>query len=459
MKDMTKGNPLKIIFLFSLPILFGNIFQQFYNMADTIMVGRILGVDALAAMGTTAPLFGLVMSLSIGLVMGFSIQVAQSYGAQNHAQMRQAIANMLVLSLGCAVVITICFLCFMNPLLQLLDTPQEIIGMSRTYLMILFAGTLITVLYNFAACVLRAVGDSKTPLYFLIFSSLLNIALDYLFIANFSMGIGGAAIATLIAQAVSLILCIFYMLHSYQFLIPKKADCIFQKEMVQNQLGMGISMALMSSIVSIGSVVLQSAVNSLGATTIAGHTAARKISEVFMQPIASLGMAATTFASQNYGAKQFARIREGVKQTVILGAIVSLLVLLVSWTCIDRIIALFVDASQIEVVDIAAFYLRINSIFYLALVIVITYRNVLQGFGQKKIPIFTSILEMLVKLGATFTLAPLLGYGGIAIAEPIAWVLMAIFLYVGYHRYTKSLLLESESIQVDEVHMREAVVE
>lgn len=442
MKDMTKGNPLKIIFLFSLPILFGNLFQQFYNLVDTIMVGKILGVDALAAMGAAAPLFGLVMSLAIGLVMGFSIQVAQCFGAQDEAGMRESIANMLVLSLLCGCLITICFLFLTEPMLEVLGTPEDLMDRSRTYLMVLFGGTLITIMYNFGACVLRAVGNSFVPLCILVISSLINIALDYLLIAIFHVGIAGAAIATLIAQGISVILCLLYMLYVYPFLIPKRKDFAWKGHRIHDQLGMGISMALMNSIVSIGSVVLQSAVNSLGSTIIAGHTAARKISEVFMQPVGSLGMAATTFASQNFGAKQFTRIREGVKQTVMLGGIVSLAVLVVSWTGIDMLIAMFVDGSETEVVDTATYYLRINSIFYLALVIVITYRNVLQGFGQKAIPIFTSVLEMVVKLVATFTLAPLLGYAGIAISEPIAWVLMAIFLYGGYHRYTKSLVIQ-----------------
>lgn len=439
MKDMTEGNPLKIIFLFSLPILFGNIFQQFYNMADTIMVGRILGVDALAAMGATAPLFGLATSLSIGLVMGFSILVAQHFGAQREQQIREAIANMLVLSFICGVIITICFVLLAEPLLQLLGTPVQIIGMAQSYLMILFGGTLISVFYNFAACALRAVGDSKTPLYFLMFSSVINVGLDYLFIAEFQLGISGAAFATLIAQALSVLLCFFYIRHSYQFLIPKKSDFVFDEVMIKEQFGMGISMALMNSIVSIGSVVLQSAVNSLGSMVIAGHTASRKISEVFMQPISSFGMAATTFASQNFGAKQFARIHEGVKKTILMGGLFSLLVLVVSWTCIEPIIALFVEDTQVEVIAIAAFYLKINSIFYIALVLVITYRNVLQGFGQKKIPILTSILEMIVKLAATFTLVPVLDYTGVVIAEPIAWICMAVCLYTGYRNYTGRL--------------------
>lgn len=446
MKEMTKGNPIKIIFLFSLPILFGNIFQQFYNMADTIMVGRILGVDSLAAMGATAPLFGLILSMAIGLVLGFSIKVAQCFGAEDYFAMRKAIANMFGLSIIAGVIITIIACVSSYTMLEMLSTPADIIAFSNQYLLIMFGGTLITIFYNFGACVLRAVGDSKTPLYFLIFSSIMNIALDYIFIAVLDFGIAGAAIASLIAQGVSVLLSVFYIVKKYQFLIPKKEDCTIDKAMIWDQFGLGISMGLMNSIVSIGSVILQSAVNGLGSVYIAGHTAARKISEVFMQPIASLGMATTTFASQNYGAKKFDRIREGVNKSVLLGGLMSLVVAIISWTCIDTLIGFFVDAAEIEVVDIAAFYMRVNSIFYIALVMVLTYRNVLQGFGKKGVPIFTSFLEMSVKVAATFALTPVLGYTGIAIAEPIAWVLMAICLFFGYHRYSNSLITQVDTI-------------
>lgn len=439
MKEMTKGNPIKIIFMFSLPILFGNIFQQFYVMADTIMVGRILGVDALAAMGATSALFGLVLFMAIGLVMGFSIKIAQFFGAQDHHSMRLAVVNTFVLTILCGIFFTIVSTVFASPMLELLNTPADIIGMSYDYLIIMFAGTLITMLYNFGACVLRAIGDSKTPLYFLILSSIVNIILDYLFIAEFQMGIAGAAIATLIAQGLSVVLCLMYMVKKYPFLLPHKEDFHCDWKMIGDQFALGISMGLMNSVVSVGSVVLQSAVNSLGATYIAAQTAARKISELFMQPIGSIGMATTTFASQNFGAKKFSRIKEGVKKSIMLGAGMSLFVILISFTCIDFLMSFFVDPSEVEVVGIAAYYMRVNSLFYVALVMVMIYRNVLQGFGKKVVPIVTSVIEMLVKIIATFTFTPILGYTGIVIAEPVAWVLMAIILFVGYHSYVKTL--------------------
>lgn len=443
MQDMTRGNPIKIIILFSLPILLGNVFQQFYTMADTIMVGRILGVDALAAMGSTSALAGLVLMLSIGFVMGFSIRIAQEYGAGDEAGIRRSIANTLVLSILVGVVITIIALVSTTSILTLLETPIELMGMANGYLRIMFAGIMISIAYNFCASVLRAVGDSKTPLYFLILASILNIGLDYIFIAPFGLGINGAAYATLIAQGISVILCVIYMVRKYAFLKLSKADFQGSFKVLMDQFAMGVSMALMNCVVSIGSVVLQSAVNQLGASYIAAQTAARKISEVFMQPLGSIGIATTTFASQNFGAHKMDRIHEGVRKSVMVTFIFSLIVIFVSYTCISFFIGFFIDASETVVIEQASYYMRINALCYFALGALMIYRNVLQGLGKKVVPIISSCVEMGVKVAATFLLTPLLGYTGIVIAEPIAWVLMAILLWGAYRYYQRRLFIDT----------------
>lgn len=439
MKDMTSGKPLKIIFLFSMPILFGSIFQQFYNMVDIIMVGKILGLNALAAMGATSAILGLVLMLAIGMITGYSIPIARYYGADDHERMKKAVANTITFSIITGILLTILSLLLSYPILSILDTPADIIDMSNGYLYVMFGGTIITVLYNVGACILRAVGDSKTPLYFLIFSSILNIFLDYVFIAMFGFGIDGAAYATLIAQALSVILCFVYLIKKYQFLIPEKKDFKIEKAMALDQLGLGISMGLMNSIVSVGSVILQSAVNGLGATTLAAHTAARKISEMLMQPMGSIGMATTTFASQNFGAKKYHRIHEGVKQSILLSSIWSLLVVLLSFTVITFFIKFFVDAAETEVIATAAYYMRINSICYFVLGALFVYRNVLQGLGKKVVPILSSFVELVVKVATTFALTPLFGYTGIVLSEPLSWILMTILLYFGYRHYIKNL--------------------
>ena len=318
MKDLTKGNPLKLIFMFALPVLLGNVFQQFYNLADTMMVGKMLGIDALAAMGATGSFYGLIVGLAMGITVGFSILISRYYGAKDIANMKKAVAGTLFLSIACGIIITLAALLLNRPILELLGTPDDIIEMSYEYLVIIFSGILISILYNTGASVLRALGDSRTPLYFLIFGTVLNIALDYAFIALLHMNVAGAAYATIIAQACSVLLCIYYIKVKYPILYLKREDFSFPKGMLMSQFSMGISMGLMNSIVSIGSVILQSAVNSMGSIIIAGHTAARKLSEMFMQPMVSIGIAATTFASQNLGAGHIDRIKEGIRKCILL---------------------------------------------------------------------------------------------------------------------------------------------
>lgn len=434
MKDLTQGNPIKLIFMFALPVLLGNVFQQFYNMADTMMVGKILGIDALAAMGATSSISGLVLGLSMGITVGFSILIAQYYGAKDMENMKKAVGGTLYLSVVSGIVITVVALICNRPILELLGTPNNIIDISYEYLLIIFCGILISILYNTGASVLRALGDSRTPLYFLIFGTVLNIGLDYIFIAIFKMNVAGAAYATLIAQAATVVLSLFYIKVKYPILFLTKADFQFPEGMLKNQFAMGLSMGLMNSIVSIGSVILQSAVNSMGSIIIAGHTAARKITEMFMQPMVSIGIATTTFASQNLGAGHIDRIKEGIRKSILLSFIWATFTVIVSFTGIRYLILIMLDASEVEAINIAVYYMRVNTIFYYALAALFIYRNVLQGIGQKTIPIFSSIIEMFVKVLTTFLLVPDLGYTGIAVCEPIAWILMTAFLMFFFYR-------------------------
>lgn len=453
MKDLTKGSPIKLIFMFALPVLLGNIFQQFYNLADTMMVGKILGIEALAAMGATGSISGLVLGMSMGVTVGFSILVAQYYGAKDMENMKKAVAGTIYLSILSGIVITIVALLLNRPILELLGTPDNIINSSYKYLTIIFAGVMISILYNTGASLLRALGDSKTSLYFLIIGTVINIGLDYVFIANLKMDVSGAAYATLISQAISVVLCVIYIYKRYPILMITRKDFHFPKGMLMNQLMMGISMGLMNSIVSIGSVILQSAVNGLGSVVIAGHTAARKISEMFMQPLVSIGIAATTFASQNLGAGHIDRIKEGIRKSVLLSFSWATFTVILSYTGIRYLILIMLDASETEAISIAVTYMRINSLFYFALAVLFIYRNVLQGIGKKTVPIISSIIEMLVKVGTTFALVPSLGYFGIAICEPIAWVLMTIFLVFFFYkdeRFRSSKLSENRSIDLKE---------
>lgn len=428
MKDMTKGSPFKLILMFAIPVLLGNVFQQFYNMADTMMVGQILGVKSLAAMGASASLSSLVIGLTSGFAMGVSILIAQYYGAKNEQGMKMAVAGCIKLCAITAVIITLLALLVKRPVLELLQTPASIIDMSDAYLTIIIFGILVTMAYNGMASMLRSIGDSKTPLYFLIVASITNVILDYVFIAIFHMGIEGAGYATVLAQILSVVLCFFYMKRKYPLFILHRGEFKVERDILYRQLSMGISMGLMNSIVSIGSVVLQSAVNGLGEVTIAAHTAARKVVEMFMQPLVSIAIADTTFVSQNLGARNYQRIRQGLKKSVLLSTIWVAIVILVSYTCIDVLLGLLVSAKQVKVISIATYYCRITSVFYLILAVLFIYRNSLQGMGNGKIPIVSSCIEMAVKIAATFLLIPYTGYTGVCLAEPIAWTLMAPML-------------------------------
>lgn len=437
MKDMTHGNVTKLIMYFAVPVLLGNIFQQFYTMADTMMVGQILGVNALAAVGASTSLSNLVIGLCTGVAMGVSILIAQYYGAKDEKGMKKATAGCILLCTVSVIVIFIVAMLFKNLLLTLLQTPSSIYDDANEYLTIIIFGLFVTMAYNMMANMMRSIGDSRTPLYFLIIASILNILLDYIFIAHIHLGVAGAGYATVIAQLVSVILCYCYMKKKYSIFIVQKEDFQIEKEILYKQLSMGISMGLMNSIVSLGSVILQSAVNSLGEITIAAHTAARKVVEMFMQPLISIAITDTTFVSQNLGAKQFKRIREGIKSSVRITFIWVCIVIFLSFTCIDFFIGFLVNAKQLQVIELAAYYTRISSVFYFILAILFIYRNGLQGLGNGRGPIVSSCIEMAVKIFATFLLIPFTGYLGICLAEPIAWSIMGPVLMFFFYKDLK----------------------
>lgn len=438
MKNMTQGNVTKLIMSFAIPVLLGNIFQQFYTMADTMMVGQILGVNALAAIGASTSLSNLVIGLCTGVAMGVSILIAQYYGAKDEDGMKKATAGCLLLCAVSVIVIFIFAILSKDILLRMLKTPSSIFGEANEYLTIIIFGLFVTMAYNMMASMMRSIGDSRTPLYFLIIASILNVLLDYVFIAHIRLGVAGAGYATVISQFVSVVLCYIYMRKKYPMFIIKKKDFHVEKEILNKQLTMGISMGLMNSIVSLGSVILQSAVNSLGEVTIAAHTAARKVVEMFMQPLISIAIADTTFVSQNLGAKQFKRIRAGMKSSIVITFIWVCIVILLSFTCIDFFIGFLVNAKQTEVIDLAAYYTRISSVFYFVLAILFIYRNGLQGLGNGRGPIVSSCIEMGVKIAATFLLIPFTGYLGICLAEPIAWSIMGPVLMFFFYKDLKS---------------------
>ncbi len=432
MKDLTKGNIIRLLLAFSIPLLIGNVFQQLYNIVDTKIVGELLGEDALAAIGAGSPIFNLIISALNGMGNGFGIVVSKHYGAKNMKKMRQAVANSVVLSIGISVAVTIFSLFLIRPLLNLLNTPEDILPQCMAYIRVIILFMIFTTAYNLCAAVLRALGDTLRPLIFLAVATVINIGLDLLFVGYFKLDVQGAAYATVIAQAVSFICCIIYIIKKCPELHLKRTDFSFEGSMLWDLIGQGAAMAFMLCFVCIGTLILQSAINKFGTKIIAAHTIARKLSEIGMLPFATLGVAAATFTGQNYGAYKFDRIRTGIRDAIFLSWIWSVVVILAVYAASPMLIRLISGATTQEIIDTAKWYLRFDTPFYFILGIVIVVRNSLQGLGRKLIPMLASVIELVGKLIIAWVLADRMGYFGIIISEPVIWILMAILLGIAF---------------------------
>ena len=365
--DMTKGNPVKLILLFSIPLLIGNVFQQFYSMVDTIIVGRFVGVDALAAVGSTGSMVFLVNGFATGLTSGFAVLVSQKFGAKDEKGLRKATASAITLTVISVIVATIVSLLGAKPLLKLMNTPENIMGDAYIYVKIIYGGIIATVAYNFIASILRALGDSKTPLYFLIVSSVLNIILDLVFIINFKMGVAGAAYATIISQGVSAILCLIYTYKRFTILRLKKEDFNVKRRYYHKHLKIGIPMALQFSITSIGIMTVQGALNVFGSTVIASYTAASKALQLVMQPAITFGVTMATYCGQNLGAKEYGRIKEGVKECTKISIITSIIAGAVLMFLGKYFVMMFISNPDAEVLKYAQQVLDISAIFFIPL--------------------------------------------------------------------------------------------
>ncbi|MBU5454854.1 MATE family efflux transporter [Caproiciproducens sp. MSJ-32] len=444
-KDMTRGNPIKLILTFSLPLLIGNVFQQFYNMADTIIVGKFLGVNALAAVGSTGALSFLVIGFVIGLTGGFGVLVSQKFGAADEEGVKKAFASSLILSAIMTVIITIISLVTVKPLLILMNTPDNILDDALAYIIVIYAGIAATVFYNILSSVLRALGDSKTPLYFLIISSLLNIILDIVFIRSFGMGPEGAAYATVISQGISAVLCMIYIVKKFPILRLKKGHWKIDPSYAKTQLRIGIPMALQFSITAAGAVILQAALNGFGSIKIAAYTAALKVQQVFMQPSISFGVTMATYAGQNLGAGKIDRIKDGVKKGTIISIIVSITSTIIVLLFGTFFIKMFVSANDVEVIETAKHYLDTVSFFYIPLGLIFIFRNTLQGIGDSFVPMMAGFAETVARTVVAFTLPKFLDFTGIALADPAAWIAAAIPLTLTYIKRIKSMMKEKEN--------------
>lgn len=438
-KDMTNGSPMKLILGFLIPMLFGFLFQQFYNMMDTIIVGKYLGVNALAAVGSTGSINFMVIGFCMGVCSGFAIPVAQKFGEKNEHALRQYVANSGWLAAVFASVMTVvvCVLC--RKILVWMNTPEDIIDGAYAYIFVIFLGIPACYLYNMLAGIIRSMGDSTTPLVFLLLSSAMNIALDLFTIVVLNMGVAGAAWATVISQAVSGILCLFYMKQKFTVLKMEGDEWKPNSHSIKVLCGMGIPMGLQYSITAIGSVVLQTAVNSLGSVAVASVTAGSKISTFFCCPFDAMGATMATYGGQNIGARKLDRIDKGIRDCTILGAGYAVIAFAVIYVFSDTVALLFVDASEIEILKNTRQFLLVNAAFYFPLALVNIFRFMIQGLGYSKLAILAGVCEMIARSLMGFCLVPLLGYGAVCFANPMAWIAADLFLVPAYAHVLKHL--------------------
>ncbi|MDF2505712.1 MATE family efflux transporter [Clostridium sp.] len=438
-RDITKGNPAKLIIFFTIPLLIGNIFQQFYSIADTLIVGRTLGVNALAAVGCTASLMFLIIGFAQGLTAGFSIITAQRFGARDDQGVRQSYVASIVLSLAITVVLTIISIALARPILEIMHTPSEIIEDAYNFIIIIYWGIIAAMMFNLFSNIIRALGDSRTPLIFLVIASILNIVLDFIFILKFSMGVSGAAWATTISQGVAAILCLSYIMRKIPILNLHKEDWHLTKEILWEHLRMGIPMGFQASIIAIGAIIIQFALNNLGEVSVAAYTAAQKIDTLAIQPMMSFGITMATYVAQNYGANKIQRIRIGIKQCSIISVGFSIVVGAVNILAGHWMIKLFVGDGQPEVVSLAQIYLNINGAMYFILALLFIYRYSLQGLGQSFAPTVAGIMELAMRTFAAMVLSKHLGFAGASLANPLAWIGSCIPLGIAYYVTVKKL--------------------
>ncbi len=430
--DMTTGSPMKLILWFAVPLFIGNIFQQVYSMVDTMVVGYCLGDNAIAAIGATSSLYSLIINFAGGLNNGYGIVVTQRFGAHDRKEMKQAIAGMMLLDAAAALVLTTLALVFLQPLMSFMNTPEAIFAQSYAYICVIAGGMAATIGYNMFAAILRAMGNSRSPLYFLMLSTILNVVLDLLFVMVFDMGISGAAAATVLAQAVSALGCGIYVFRNYREYMPEKADFQVSGSTLAALFSTGISMALMSCLVDLGSVMFQRANNTLGQSIIAAHAAARKLLMIMIQPQATIAVATATFIGQNWGARKPQRIRSTLKKSLLLELLWGLTATTIMYCAGAQLIRFTTGTSDPEMLRNAVLSLRAHFSMFPVLGVLFCIRNALQAMGYKVVPVLSSCIELGMKIFSAAFLIPRLGFLGACITEPITWVLMVGFLMSFY---------------------------
>ena len=426
--NLTEGNPLKLILLFAIPVFLGRLFQMMYSLIDTKIVGSILGEEALAAVGSVSILYNLLTGIFSGFTLGFSIVTAQNYG--NEKLLKKNVASSIMLGMMTAVVIIFAVLLFLNPILHAMNVPEEQFCMAHDYIRILVWGMFVTLAYNLCADMLRAIGDSVTPLIFLVIAAVTNIVLDYLFIGGFSMGVSGAACATVLSQLVSAVLCFLRIKSGFPILHISKNDLEWDRERMRLLYQNGLAMALMSSLVNCGTLILQTGINKLGTNIIVAHTAARKVFEIFSLPVSVFGASMATYCGQNYGAGKYDRIRQGLKAVLGIGCVFSVIIFILSHTISPYLISFIASSKNKEVIYWGTQYLVYDMSFQVVCVFIVILRNSLQGIGDQRTPVFSSFIELAGKVVFTLVFVRRFGYWAVIWTEPVIWICMVIPLIV-----------------------------
>ncbi len=431
-QDMTAGNPTRLILKFAIPLLIGNLFQQLFQISDIIIVGRLIGIEALAAVGSSAPIYFVVILITLGFTGGLTVITSQRFGAKDFDGVRLSVTHSLVAAFGLSSIMTALLLLFMRPLLKLMNVPAEIMSDAYKFMIILSGGLIMIVAYNLLSGFIRALGDSKTPLYFLIFSSILNILLNLWLIYSFKLGVIGSALGTVISITISAIMCLIYMLRKYPLLRIQRHDWKLNYHFMLEHLNIAVPMAIQFSVLSLGLMFVQSVCNSFGSNTIAAFTSALRIEQLAVQPMIALGIAMATYSAQNSGAGMISRIRTGVRNSSLISLSFSLFIALLVRFVGEEMVGIFIENPSQEIIAAAKQYLNISTVFYLFLGQIFIYRNTLQGMGDSMTPLTAGIVELVMRSFAAVYLAKHFGYIGICYAGPIAWIGASSVVFVGY---------------------------
>ncbi|MFI3206375.1 MAG: MATE family efflux transporter [Clostridia bacterium] len=447
-KNLTTGSPIKAIISFGLPILFGNLFQQIYNMTDSAIVGHFVSAEALGGVGATGSINFMVIGMVTGISTGFSINLAQAFGANDHQKVKRCFMNSIFLAIIISVILTFVTLFFIDDILRIMNTPEDIFEYSKTYISTIFAGIAGIFLYNLLSATLRALGDSKTPLMFLIASAILNVSLDLIFILAFNMGVFGTSLATVISQTLSGIACVILIVKKYPLLQFNIKEFAIELPIVKKLLSVGVPMGLQFSITAIGSVLLQYSINGLGTVVVVSITSCSRIWLIFAQGLEALGVSMANFAGQNIGAKKYDRINKAIVQSFIMGVVYSVFCFVVIFFSGKYLALIFIEATNTEVIDTIYFLLLVNSGSFILLAVLLILRNTIQGMGYSSIAMGAGIFEMVARILVMFAVEKF-GLVGASLSNPVAWLMANIFLIPAFIWVKKKIKNKQKNLIIE----------